>query len=323
MKQIRNYPKAILTRKAENSILAGHPWVYNTEILKIEGAYQNGELIDVFNMREKYLGTGFINDHSKIRIRLLSRNANDVFDEAFFERRLRYAWNYRKTVMGNDLSCCRIIFGEADQFPGLTVDRFNNILVTQTLSLGMEKLKPILFPLLYKILAEDGQAIDGVYERNDVTIRELEGMEQNKGFYPIPGLPQPESTETTILENGIEYSVDFENGQKTGFFLDQKYNRKAVAQLSRGKKVLDCFTHTGSFALNAAKGGRTRPRRGYLRRRHRHRAEKRRAERPSGKNNLSNRKCIRPPSGTALRRKGRLRFHHIGSSRFYQVPPYC
>ncbi|XOQ48691.1 MAG: Ribosomal RNA large subunit methyltransferase I [Eubacteriales bacterium] len=191
-------------------------------------------------------------------IRLLSRNANDVFDEAFFERRLRYAWNYRKTVMGNDLSCCRIIFGEADQFPGLTVDRFNNILVTQTLSLGMEKLKPILFPLLYKILAEDGQAIDGVYERNDVTIRELEGMEQNKGFYPIPGLPQPESTETTILENGIEYSVDFENGQKTGFFLDQKYNRKAVAQLSRGKKVLDCFTHTGSFALNAAKGGAER-----------------------------------------------------------------
>ncbi|QEY33652.1 class I SAM-dependent rRNA methyltransferase [Caproiciproducens galactitolivorans] len=258
MKQKRNYPKAILTRKAENSILAGHPWVYNTEILKIEGAYQNGELIDVFNTREKYLGTGFINDHSKIRIRLLSRNANDVFDEAFFERRLRYAWNYRKTVMGNDLSCCRIIFGEADQFPGLTVDRFNNILVTQTLSLGMEKLKPILFPLLCKILAEDGQTIDGVYERNDVTIRELEGMEQNKGFYPILGLPQPESTQTTILENGIEYSVDFENGQKTGFFLDQKYNRKAVAQLSRGKKVLDCFTHTGSFALNAAKGGAER-----------------------------------------------------------------
>ena len=258
MKQKRIYPKAILTRKAENSILASHPWVYNTEILKIEGSYQSGDFIDLFSIREKYLGTGFINDHSKIRIRLISRSANDVFDEAFFERRLRYAWDYRKTVMENDLSCCRIIFGEADQFPGLTVDRFNNILVAQTLSLGMEKLKPVLFPLLCKILAEDGQTIDGVYERNDVIIRELEGMEQNKGFYPVSGLSLPESTETTIVENGIEYGVDFENGQKTGFFLDQKYNRKAVSQLCRGKRVLDCFTHTGSFALNAAKGGAER-----------------------------------------------------------------
>jgi len=178
-----------------------------------------------------------------------------VFDEAFYERRLRHAWDYRKTVMGDDISCCRIIFGESDFFPGLTVDRFNNILVTQTLSLGMDKIKPILFPLLCKILKEDGQQIDGVYERNDVAIRELEGMDQNKGFFPIPGLTPPESTKTTIVENGITYSVDFENGQKTGYFLDQKYNRQAVAKISRGKRVLDCFTHTGSFALNAALGG--------------------------------------------------------------------
>ncbi len=255
MKQNRAYPKITVTRKAENSIQTGHPWVYNTEILRVEGTYQDGDLVDLFSIREKYLGTGFINSHSKIRVRLISHNANDVFDEAFFERRLRHAWDYRKTVMGDDSSCCRIIFGESDFFPGLTVDRFNNILVTQTLSLGMEKIKPMLFPLLCKILREDGQSIDGVYERNDVAIRELEGMEQNKGFFPIDGLTTPQSTKTSIVENGISYGVDFENGQKTGFFLDQKYNRQAVAKISRGKRVLDCFTHTGSFALNAAKGG--------------------------------------------------------------------
>jgi len=258
MKQNRIYPKLTVTRKAENSIQTGHPWVYNTEILRVEGAAEDGGLVDLFSIREKYLGTGFINSHSKIRIRLISRSANDVFDEAFFERRLRHSYEYRKTVMGDDASCCRIIFGEADLFPGLTVDRFNNILVTQTLSLGMEKIKPMLFSLLCKILKEDGQHIDGVYERNDVAIRELEGMEQNKGFFPIDGLITPQSTKTTIVENGISYGVDFENGQKTGFFLDQKYNRQAVAKISRGKRVLDCFTHTGSFALNAAKGGATR-----------------------------------------------------------------
>ncbi len=255
MKQNRGYPIVSVTRKAENSIQTGHPWVYNTEIVKIEGSYENGNLVDLVSPRGKYLGTGFINDHSKIRVRMISRNANDTFDEAFFERRLRHAWEYRKTVMGDDVSCCRIIFGESDSFPGLTVDRFNNILVTQTLSLGMERIKPMLFPLLCKILKEDGQVIDGIYERNDVAIRGLEGMEQNKSFFPLEGLPVPPTTQTTIIENGIEYGVDFENGQKTGFFLDQKYNRQAVAKISRGKRVLDCFTHTGSFALNAAKGG--------------------------------------------------------------------
>ncbi len=255
MKQNRGYPVISVTRKAENSIQTGHPWVYNTELVSTEGAYENGDLVDLISPRGKYLGTGFINDNSKIRIRIISRNANDTFDEAFFERRLRHAWDYRKSVMGSDVSCCRIIFGEADLFPGLTVDRMNNILVTQTLSLGMERMKPMLFHLLYQILKEDGQTIDGIYERNDVGIRELEGMKQGKGFFPVEGLPQPDSTRTVITENGIEYGVDFENGQKTGFFLDQKYNRQAVAKISRGKRVLDCFTHTGSFALNAAKGG--------------------------------------------------------------------
>ncbi len=254
MKQTRPYPKITVTPKAERSILAGHPWIYDTELTETE-PYRNGGLVDVLNRKGSYLGTGFISETSKIRIRLISRSANDVFDEAFYERRLRYAWEYRKAVMGDDVSCCRIVFGEADQFPGLTVDRFGPILVTQTLSLGIEKIKPMLFRLLYRILTEDGQRIDGVYERNDVGIRALEGLEQGKGFFPLEGVPLPQATKTRITENGVGYTVDFENGQKTGFFLDQKYNRLAVARLCAGRRVLDCFTDTGSFALNAAKGG--------------------------------------------------------------------
>lgn len=157
--------------------------------------------------------------------------------------------------MGDDLSCCRIIFGEADQIPGLTVDRFQDILVVQVLSLGIEKIKYRLFPLLVQVLQEDGEEIRGIYERNDVKIRLLEGMQEEKGWYPLAGMDTPEETVTRIFENGISYLVDFENGQKTGFFLDQKYNRREVAKICKEKKVLDCFTHTGSFALNAAYGG--------------------------------------------------------------------
>ena len=154
-----------------------------------------------------------------------------------------------------DLSCCRVIFGEADGFPGLTVDRFSELLVTQTLSAGMERLKDVIFPLLVEVLREDGQEIRGIFERNDVAIRALEGLEQNKGWYPLPGETPPASAVTEICENGVYYAVDVENGQKTGFFLDQKYNRRAAAKLAKGRRVLDCFTHTGSFALNAALGG--------------------------------------------------------------------
>lgn len=255
MKQTRGNATISVSYKAETSLRAGHPWIYDTEVLNKVGDYGDGDLVDVLSTRGKYLGTGFINNHSKIRIRIISRNANDSFDEAFFERRLRHAWEYRKTVMGSDIGCCRVIFGEADFFPGLTVDRFENILVAQTLSLGIEKRKEMIFSLLLKILREDGQRIDGLYERNDVAIRELEGMTQGKGYFPFKDLKAPSFTETTIVENEIEYKVDFESGQKTGFFLDQKYNRQAVARISRGRRVLDCFTHTGSFALNAAKGG--------------------------------------------------------------------
>ena len=255
MKTERNFPKAIITKKGENWVGGGHPWIYDAEVLSIEGEYENGSLVDAVSEKGKYIGTGFVSTESKIRIRLVSKNANDKFDREFWKRRVKYAWDYRKTVMGEDVGCCRLIFGEADQFPGLTVDKFGDILVTQCLSIGMEKIKNTVFPLLYEVLSEDGQTVRGIYERNDVAIRKLEGMEENKGWFDLPGVPVPDSTETEIIENGIKYNVDFENGQKTGFFLDQKYNRLAVSKIAKGKRVLDCFTHTGSFALNAAKGG--------------------------------------------------------------------
>lgn len=256
MKALRPYPKITITPKGEAALTGGHPWVYEGEVTAVDGTPEDGTLVDVVSRRGSWLGCGFYNSHSKIRVRLLSRNSNDDFSDAFWERRVRYAWDYRKTVMGEtDSRCCRVIFGEADLFPGLTVDRFESVLVTQTLSLGMERIKDRLFPLLAKVLREDGQDIRGIYERNDVTLREREGMAQNKGWYALPGEMPPEKTCVDITENGIVYTVDFENGQKTGFFLDQKYNRLAVAKLAKGKTVLDCFTHTGSFALNAVRGG--------------------------------------------------------------------
>ena len=255
MKAQRNFPRLIITAKGTRWVEQGHPWIYEGEVIRQEGDCENGGLMDAVSEKGKYLGTGFFSKHSKIRLRLLSRNANDRFDAAFWQRRLQYAWDYRKTVMGGDISCCRIIFGEADGFPGLTVDRFSDLLVTQTLSIGMERVKDTVFPLLVELLRQDGQEIRGIFERNDVAIRELEGMAQNKGWYVLPGETPPESPVTEICENGVYYAVDVESGQKTGFFLDQKYNRLAVARLAKGKRVLDCFTHTGSFALNAAMGG--------------------------------------------------------------------
>ena len=257
MKSSRNYPVYTVNKHAEGLLVGGHPWVYENDILSSpEAEPENGTLVDVVSTKGAYLGTGFLSLKSKIRVRLISRNANDTFDAAFWKRRVEYAWAYRKTVLEPaDLTACRVIFGEADQFPGLTVDRFNNILVTQTLSVGMEKLKPILFPLLAEVLRADGQTIEGIYERNDEALRAKEGLAQNKGWFDLPGETHPDSTQTEICENGVFYHVDFENGQKTGFFLDQKYNRRAVARIAAGHTVLDCFTHTGSFALNAAKGG--------------------------------------------------------------------
>ena len=253
----RAYPVYQVNKHAEGLLVGGHPWVYENDITAApETLPENGTLADVVSPKGAYLGTGFVSHHSKIRVRLISRNANDTFDASFWRRRVEYAWAYRKTVLEPaDLSACRVIFGEADQFPGLTVDRFNNILVTQTLSAGMEKLKPVLFPILAEVLRADGQTIDGIYERNDEALRAKEGLEQNKGWFELSDETHPDSTQTEIRENGVYYHVDFENGQKTGFFLDQKYNRQAVKRLAQDKYVLDCFTHTGSFGLNAALGG--------------------------------------------------------------------
>ncbi len=255
MKTNRDFVSAIINEKAEKSLLEGHLWVYGEEIRSFSAEPENGSLVDVLSEKGKYMGTGFYSRFSKISVRIISKNANDRFDAAFFERRLRHAWEYRKTVMGNDLSCCRVLFGEADYFPGLTADLFQDVLVTQSLCFGTDAIKGLLFPLLVRIIEEDGFAIKGVYERNDVSLRQKEGLEEYKGWFPLPDRPLPAETFTRITENGIAYQVDFENGQKTGYFLDQKYNRLAAARLAKGKRVLDCFTHTGSFALNAKKGG--------------------------------------------------------------------
>ena len=255
MKAERGYPIAVISEKAEKSIRSGHVWVFGEEVKELIGNAQDGELVDVVSRKGSFLGTGFFNSNSKIRVRILSKNANDKFDKAFFERRLRYCFEYRKTVMGEDFDCCRLVFGEADSFPGLTVDRFGDILVTQTLSLGIEKRKNIIFPLMVKVLSDMGETISAVYERNDVAIREKEGLEESKGFFSAPGLRTDLDGKTVITENGIRYNVDYINGQKTGFFLDQKYNRLAAGKIAKGKTVLDCFTHTGAFALNCAKMG--------------------------------------------------------------------
>lgn len=255
MKTERNFSKVYITDKAVRALKGGHPWVFADEITAIEGGYENGELVDVFSAKNRYMGTGFINDNSKIRVRVISKNANDKFDKAFWERRVKYALDYRKTVMGDDFKCCRLIFGEADQFPGLTVDRFGDVIVTQCLSLGIDKLKDIIFPAVINALRDMGEEINVLYERNDVKIREKEGMKEYKAFYEYDGLRMDTGGKTIITENGIKYNVDYINGQKTGFFLDQKYNRLAAAKIAKGRRVLDCFTHTGAFALNCAYAG--------------------------------------------------------------------
>lgn len=251
----RGYPIVTITKKAETSLQKGHPWVFDTEIAAVDREYNDGDTVNVVNAKGKYLGTAFINRNSKIRLRIFCRNANETPDEIFWQRRVHHAVELRKTVMGEQFSACRLIFGEADYFPGLTVDRFDSVLVAQTLSLGTERIKHIIFPALLEALSEMGEMVTAIYERNDVKIRELEGMEQYKGWYTGNGIAPGDSTEVMITENGIRYYVDIENGQKTGYFLDQKLNRADIGSIAAGRRVLDCFTHTGSFALNAAKGG--------------------------------------------------------------------
>lgn len=249
--------KVTISKRAELAARGGHPWIYGSEIKDMDEGIAPGDMVKVLSSKGKFVGTGFYNPHSKITIRIFSTNANDRFDDAFWKRRAAYAVDYRLQVMRKeDYDCCRLVFGEADQLPGMTVDRFGDVLSVQVLSLGMEKRKHLFLDGLIEVLRERNLPVSCIYERNDVKIRELEGMEQYKGFYHSPLLaPEEEKTLVDIVENGIRYTVDVENGQKTGFFLDQKFNRLAAASIARGRHVLDCFTHTGAFALNAAKGG--------------------------------------------------------------------
>nr|WP_130789401.1 class I SAM-dependent rRNA methyltransferase [Lachnoclostridium pacaense] len=233
------------------TLKAGGAWIYDNEIDTIAGDFQNGELVSVEDFDGFFLGQGFINTNSKLTVRMLSRKKGTVIDDAFLEMRVRNAWEYRKATV--DTSSCRIIFGEADFLPGIVIDKFSDVLVVESLALGIDRLKPVIVEMLKKVLSEDGITIRGVYERSDAKVRLQEGMERYKGF-----IGEPFDTKVEIVENGVRYMVDVEDGQKTGFFLDQKYNRLAVQNLCRRilpDKVLDCFTHTGSFALNAGLAG--------------------------------------------------------------------
>ena len=242
------HASAILRKGAGRTLKAGGPWVYDNEIDRIEGDFENGDVISIRDFDDYFLGFGFINAHSKITIRILSRHIDHPVDDKLWIRRLRDAWNYRKAV--TDTNCCRLIFGEADFLPGLTFDKFSDILVVECLSMGMDRIKEHILDLLVDILREDGVEIRGIYERDDSKERKKEGLPPVTGF-----IGKPFDTKIQIEENGIKYFVDVKEGQKTGFFLDQKYNRQAIARLCGGKDVLDCFTHTGSFALNAAAAG--------------------------------------------------------------------
>lgn len=241
---------AVVTlKKGEGRALKqGGAWIFDNEIASILGAYENGDIVLVRDFDGYPMGRGFINEHSKIRIRMMTRNIDQEIDETFLKKRVQDAWEYRKKV--TDTSSCRLIFGEADFLPGLVVDKFSDVLVVQSLALGIDKMKMTIIRLLEEVLAEDGVKIRGVFERSDAKVREQEGMERVKGF-----LSEPFDTSVEIVENGVHYLVDVKDGQKTGFFLDQKYNRLAMQRICKGKKVLDCFTHMGTFALNAGIAG--------------------------------------------------------------------
>ena len=238
--------KVFLKQKEGRTISSGGLWVFDNEIDYIDNKYTNGDIVEVVSYKGDFLGYGYINDNSKIIIRLLSRNKNDIIDKEFFIKRFKDAWNYRKNVV--DTKCCRIVFSDSDRLPGLIVDKFNEYLVFEIDTLGMDVRKDLLVEALLEVLKEDGETINGVYERSDARVRLLEGLERVSGF-----ISEPFNTLIEIEENDVRMIVDIANGQKTGYFLDQKYNHLAIRKLCKDKKVLDCCTHTGGFALSAAK----------------------------------------------------------------------
>ena len=243
-----SYAVVTLKKGEGRTLKAGGAWIFDNEIESITGGFDNGSIVLVHDFDGYPMGRGFINQNSKIRVRMMTRNIHQEIDESFLRMRVKNAWEYRKTTV--DTSSCRLIFGEADFLPGLTVDKYEDVLVVECLALGMEAFKETIVKLLKEVLAEDGVIIHGVFERSDANERKKEGLPKVKGW-----IGEPYKTEVEIVENGVHYLVDVENGQKTGFFLDQKYNRLAMQRICKGKRVLDCFTHTGSFALNAGIAG--------------------------------------------------------------------
>lgn len=262
MKQARPYPRIVVTRKAARSLKTGHPWVFEGEVLEAEPC-ANGSVVDVFEENGTWQGAGLLSQESKIRVRIVTRNANDRVDEAFWARRVAWAWEHRKVAMGGralpgcepDTNACRVVFSEADGMPGLIVDRYEHVLVAQVGTVGMELLRPTIYPLLLQTLQADGQDVRCIYERNDSPARAKEGLPQYKGWWDGEASEVPESARIKVVENGLVFDLDIENSQKTGFFLDQKYNRRAVRQIAGGRRVLDCFCHVGPFGMNAAAGG--------------------------------------------------------------------
>lgn len=271
-KKLRSYPQLIISAKAARALKSGHLWVFEGEVSALKPnpvtgqEAQNGDLVDLFETNGTWQGTALLSLNSKIRARVVSRNANDTFDQSFWYRRATWAWRMRKTALGQlslpgarpDTSACRVIFSEADGFPGLIVDRYEDILVAQVGTVGMERLRAQIYPALVQALHEAGEHISGIYERNDSPTRTKEGVDLYKGFVNLPeslGLTTPTSAQVRVQENGLWFDVDLQNSQKTGFFLDQKYNRRAIRQLAAGKRVLDCFCHVAPFGLNAAAGG--------------------------------------------------------------------
>ena len=242
---------AVLTLKkgAGRTLKQGGPWIYDNEVESVMGSFEDGDIVLVHDFDGYPLGRGFINRNSKLIVRMMTRDRDTEVDEAFIRMRVKNAWEYRKKVM-DDISSCRVIFGEADFLPGIVVDKFSDVLVVESLALGIDRFKEKIVCILKELMEADGIHIRGVYERSDAKVREQEGMERYKGF-----IGEPFDTKVEIVENGVRYYVDVKDGQKTGFFLDQKYNRRAVSKLCKGARVLDCFTHTGSFALNAGVAG--------------------------------------------------------------------
>ncbi|MBF1754206.1 MAG: class I SAM-dependent rRNA methyltransferase, partial [Veillonella sp.] len=246
-----NYPTITISSEGETWLQKGQMWMYRNNLVQADENIPDGDIVNIISNDGTYYGTGFYSPISHITCRILTKDESDLIDQAFFERRIRFAYDYRKTVEPNNLSNCRYVFGEADLLPGLVVDCYNNILVTQISNVGMEQHKQMIYDILLEVFKENGHIIQAIYERNDIKVREKEGLTSYKGFYYNPNGVSPQ---TIINENGIQLQVDIENGQKTGYFLDQKSNRVLLRNIAHNKRVLDCFSHTGGFALNAAYG---------------------------------------------------------------------